>query len=410
MNRPARHESNKIESRNGDRLSALVLLLAGLIITLGVVGCNPKPSKQSVSAPPATRPARIIAQGQILPAGGLIRLAATPGDIVDQIHVAIGDEVTAGQPLMTMRSFKLNEARAQALQTRFEDARQQQESAIEQARLRVATAEVKREQVAAKAKALGRQEEILKVAEKQVTEAEKILERLNSVAKDPLTSDFVGLLQIEQQSIAVGEAQLKYRQQAESLQQAKEAVEFGSTAADQEWQAAKLALEVAENSRGVATIESEMRALEIQRESATVVAPQAAVVVAINTREGEAAAQFPLIELADVARIICEAEVVETDAALVAPNQAVKITSPALPKELNGQVLRRRQLVGRPQLAVADPLARADYRTVTVEIDIDPADVSIASKWLQLQVNVEIEIASGKASDELATEAIAPEL
>ena len=411
MNRPAKHAKNRVESRRGNRVSALAFLLAGLLTLVAAEGCNSRSSPRSTAKTktPTPRPSKIVAQGQILPSGGLIRLAATPGDIVDQIDVAVGDSVTANQPLMTMRSLKLHEARAQALQSRLEDARQQQESAIEQAQLRVTATQVKLEQFAAQTKALERQEDILKLAEKQVTESEKILQRLNSIAKDPLTSDFVGILQLEQQKIAVGEAQLKYRQQAESLQQSKEGAEFGADAAEQELRAAKLALQVAQSSRALAALESEMRALEIGQQSATLNAPQAAVVVAINTRVGEAAAQFPLIELADVTKTICEAEVVETDAALIAPNQIASITSPALPRELHGKVLRRGQLVGRPQLAVADPLAKADYRSVVVTIEIDPADVPIASKWLQLQVSVEIEIAADNPSDLPATKAIAPQ-
>ena len=264
-------------------------------------------------------------------------------------------------------------------------------------------------QIAAQAKALGRQEEILKLAEKQVTGSEKALERLNSIATDPLTSNFVGTLQIDQQRMALNEAQLKYRQQVENFQQAKEAVEFGAVAAEQESKAAKLAVQTAQSSLAVTAIEAEMKALEFQQPSAIVTAPQAAVVVAINTRVGEAAAQFPLIELADVTKVICEAEVVETDAALISPAQAVRITSPALPHELHGRVLRRGQLVGRPQLAVADPLAKVDYRSVTVTIEIEPADVPIASKWLQLQVSVEIELAADNSSDQPASTAIAPQ-
>lgn len=411
MNRPPEHKSDRIDSHRGVRVSLFALLLAGMLTLAALEGCNSRSTTRSTTnaKPPIPRPSKIIAQGQILPSGGLIRLAATPGDIVEQIHVAVGDSVTANQPLMTMRSLKLHEARTQALRSRFEDAKQQQESAIEQARLRVAATEVKLDQVVAQSKALERQEDILKLAKKQVTESEKVLERLNLIAKDPLTSDFVGILQIEQQRIAVGEAQLKYRQQAESLQQAKESSEFGAGAAESELRAAKLALQVAQSSRALATIESEMQALEIQQQSAVLNAPQAAVVVAVNTRVGEAAAQFPLIELADVTKTICEAEVVETDAALIAPNQFARITSPALPQELHGKVLRRGQLVGRPQLAVADPLAKADYRSVVVVIEIDPADVPIASRWLQLQVSVEIEISADNASDNRATKADAPQ-
>lgn len=418
MNRPTQHERHQFEQRRGNRLRLLAWMLAGLLTTHCLPGCNGGSSTRSSLKPiqPVTLQSKVIAQGQILPAGGLIRLAASPGDIVEQVPVSVGDAVTAGQTLMTMRSLKLHDARVAALHSRLADVKQQQESAVEQARFRVATTEAKIDQAALQAKALERQEDILKAAEKQVTESERILERLNSIAKDPLTSDFVGMLQIEQQKLAVGEAQLKYRQQEESFQQAKESSEFGTTAAEQEWKAAKLALEIAQKSRALEAIESELEALEIQKQSATIIAPQAAVVVAINTRVGESATQFPLIELADVSKVVCEAEVVETDAALIAPNQLAKISSPALPQELRGKVVRRGQLVGRPQLAIADPLAKADYRSVVVEIEIAPADVSIAAKWLQLQVDVEIDItsdssegnSSGDVSGAPATNNIAP--
>ena len=411
MNWPSQHERDRPECHTGEFGAALKLMLVGLITLTVTPGCNSGSSTGTTvkAKPPIAKPSKIVAEGQILPAGGLIRLAATPGDIVDRVDVGVGDYVTAGQPLIIMRSLKLHEARVEALQRRFEDAKQQQASAIEQARLRLTATENKLAQIAAQAKALNRQEEILKLAEKQVTGSEKALERLNSIATDPLTSNFVGTLQIDQQRMAVNEAQLKYRQQVESFQQAKEAVEFGVVAAEQESKAAKLALQTAQSSLAVAAIEAEMKALEFQQPSAIVTAPQAAVVVAINTRVGEAAAQFPLIELADVTKVICEAEVVETDAALISPAQTVRITSPALPQELHGRVLRRGQLVGRPQLAVADPLAKADYRSVTVTIEIEPSDVPIASKWLQLQVSVEIELAADNSSDQPASTAIAPQ-
>lgn len=406
MNRPAEQNSDRIQRHQGSPMHMRGLF--GLMLALVAFGgCNSNsPSRPSVKPKtPVARSSKVIAQGQILPAGGLIRLAATPGDIVDRIDVAIGDPVVASQPLMTMRSLKIHQARMQAAQSRLEDAKQQKENAIEQARLQLTATQVKLDQIAAQTKALTRQEELLKLAEKQVAASEKVFDRLSSIAKDPLTRDFVGTLQVEQQQIAVSEAQLKYRQQAEAFERSKEVAEFEGIAAQQELKAASRALQVAQSSLAVVAIESELNALDIQQQSSTIVAPQAAVVVAINARVGEAAAQFPLIELADDTKTICEAEVVETDAALIAPGQVVRITSPALPQELHGKVLRRGQLVGRPQLTVADPLAKADYRSITVTIEIDPKDVPIASKWLQLQVNVEIEVAPANATEKPAGEA-----
>ncbi len=394
MNRLAELKSDRSKCHYCAPIFLPGMLTAGLLVVVALGGCNSRSAKRPspTAKPPAAQNPKVVAQGQILPAGGLMRLAATPGDVVDRIDVTVGDSVRAGESLITMRSLKVHEARVQAVQSRLQDAKQQQHGAIEQARLRLKTTELKLDQITAQTKALDRQEELLKLAEKQVTASKKILDQLSSIAKDPLTRDFVGAMQLEQQQISYNDAQLKYRQQAESFQRAKEVAEFESVAAEQERRSANLAFEAAKSSLAVASIESELNALEIQQQSASIVAPQAAVVVAINTRVGEAAAQYPLIELADETKIICEVEVVETDAALIKVEQPVSMTSTALPKILHGKVMRRAQLVGRPQLAVADPLAKADYRSVVVVVEIDSADVPIASKWLQLQVDVEIDV------------------
>lgn len=399
MNRPQTQTSESIAELCSPptalRFAFKLYVFAATCGVCGLIGCN----RDTNSLPPsgnlpsaAALQTKVVAQGQILPAGGLIRLAATPGDVIDQIHVKVGDAVEAGQTLATMRSLKLQEARFDALQSRQRDAQHQQSSAIQQAQLQLTTAEAKVQQAVAQQESLERQAKLLELAKEQVAASEKALDRVESIAKDPLTSSFVGAMQVDQQRLAHGEAQLKYEQQAENYEQAKEAAQLNALASDQQLQAAKLAMRIAEQSLSVKAIESELKALEIQTVSATIKAPQAAVVVAVNSRAGETAAQFPVVELADVTQTICEVEVVEVDAGRVQKGQVAIISSPALPKELRGKVARISRLVGRPQLAVADPLAKADYRSLNVIIEIDPTDIPIASQWLQLQVKVEITI------------------
>lgn len=395
MNPANGQESHKEISRK-----AYVARVCGNLILCGALstalpGCNSSISTTTGGAatPTVQLQDKIRAQGQIMPADGLIRLAATPGDIVEAIDAKVGDPVTKGKTLVIMRSLKLHEARIEALQSRLTYARQQQADAVQQARIQLTVAETKVRQADSQTKALKRQENLLALGKEQVSAAEKALERIESVANDPLTSSFVGATQVDQQRIAVGEAELKYEQQAESYEQAQEAAKLSVVAADQELKAAQLALASAEQSMATKAIEAELKGLQLSLESAYVKAPQNAIVVAVNTRIGEAAAQYPLIELADVTRVICTAEVVEGDARRVQPDQKVLISSPALPRVLNGKVLRIARLVGRPQLAVADPLAKVDYRSVSVDIAIDPADVPVAADWLQLQVSVEIQMA-----------------
>lgn len=339
-----------------------------------------------------TRPTRIVGQGQLLPADGLIRLAATPGDVVDEIAVAVGDSVIAGQRLITLRSLRLRQSQLTAIDRRYADAQQQQANAIQAAKLRLEAAELKLRQVDAQQAALTRQTASMELAKQQVSTAKQILTRLENISADPLTKHFVGHIELDRQRLTVDDAELQYRQESEKLTQAKESIEWSRTAAEQERRAALTSLAQAEQSVATQALLAEMEALKLQQQSSYLEAPRTAHVVAINARVGEAAAQFPLVELAEASSTVCSVEVLETDAALVQPGQLATLSSPALPKKLHGQVLRRERLVGRPQLPPADPLAIADYRSARVIVKLDSDDALVASEWLQLQVTVEIEL------------------
>jgi hypothetical protein len=128
------------------------------------------------------------------------------------------------------------------------------------------------------------------------------------------------------------------------------------------------------------------------------VAPRAGVVLAINAAEGESILHQPLIEMADDSELVCEVEVNELDAPRVAVGQTAEIRSRAFANPLHGAVAQKYQLVGRPQLRPLDPLARADYRAVTAVIELDQESIARARDWLQLQVDVEIQVTADPAS------------
>ncbi len=404
-NREQRPESSRFRWNHRQLSPALMIgraftLLSLLSICTATPGCNfgesPNPA---VTKEARVRPERIVAQGQILPANGLIRLAATPGDTVDEVQVKVGDRVQTGQTLVVMRSLKIRRSQLESLDRRYEDAKQQQLAAIEQAELRVKSAELKVGQADAQIGSLARQGSILDLAKSQVKASENVLRRLETIASEPLTKEFVGSLELDRQRMVVTEAELKLRQQAETFSQAQESAEWLKTAASQELNGAQTALRLAQESTALAAIEAERATLQLQIDASTIVAPRDAIVVAVNTQAGESASQYPLVELAETEQVICAVEVVEADASLIAQGQAAKISSPALPRELLGTVVRRDHLVGRPQLPSADPLAKADYRTANVIVEIQAADAAIASTWLQLQVKAEIDVTTAVQSE-----------
>ena len=108
-----------------------VSILAGLSCLLS--GCRQDNRSAQTPATGEASP-RVVAQGQILPAAGIVRLSAAPGDIVQLVEVTeAGTHVEAGTELVVMRSSILREKEISALQAQLTAARQEKTHAIDHA-------------------------------------------------------------------------------------------------------------------------------------------------------------------------------------------------------------------------------------------------------------------------------------
>ncbi len=373
----------------GSAATRLGLLLFWL---LSSAGCNPSATPSTTStivAPPAT--GKVIAQGQLLPADGIIQLFGLPGDPVAEIHVAIGEEVPAGKRLASMRSGAIRAAQLATYEQQLLEAERTKANAVAAAQLELRGAELKLTQVESKQQAIVRQADLLELAEQQVTAAERVVSQLERISNHALTKEFVGQIEVERQRLIVGESRLNYQQQLETQRQAIEELDAARQVAQAELEAAKMHLTAALDSQGVKIIQMQIIALELDAENSTISAPQAGKILTINATKGESGMQLPLIEMANLERLVCEVEVNEMDAARVELQQTVSIRSRAFVEPLQGVVIYKSPLVGRPQLRPLDPLARVDYRAVTTLIELDAKSTLVGRNWLQLQVEVEID-------------------
>lgn len=369
------------------RLNCFACFAAGLLVWSSLPGCNrPKPNPESQSAQVSSR---IVAQGQIMPAGGIVRLSATPGDVVDSVTVErIGSEVAQGAELVVMRSAIVREKEAKALAAQWDAAKQQKQLGIEQAENQLLIAKAKLENVDAKIQALPRQQELLELAEQQVRAGEAMLEKLERISVDQRTREFIGGMEIDRQRIAVDEARLKFLEQRESYLQAEQELQLARQAASLEMELAENAVAQARRTTGPEVAEAQLEALREQIEQSRIRAPSSGTILAIHARPGETSAQFPLIEMADLTAIVCEVEINERDAARLEVGQRAIISSHAFSESIEGSVAEIHSLVGQPLLRSPDPLARSDYRTVTAIVRL--CESATARSWLQLQVQVEI--------------------
>lgn len=387
---------NRAETRmnSNSRFYHLALLVASAWLPC-MNGCykpQNRPRPASSAAQMRGLKSKVIAQGQILPSGGIARLMGAPGDIVDEVLVQAGEKVTAGEQLVRLRSESVAKTQLEALLARRQEAQLTYEQTIQTAEQAVAAAKLKVARADQARSQLSSSDEVLKLAREQVEAAKRVMQQLQAIAGDSVTGSYVGRIEIDKQKVSVGEAELAYQQQKLAHQQAQTDANFALKAAQLEESTAQQALVTAKQSTALDVLDLEIETLKEKTAASRIVAPTDGMVLAVRTRRGEATTSFPLVEMGNTSEMVCEVEVNEMDAALVEPGQSVKLFSRAFAEPLTGTVAKKYSLVGRPQLRPLDPLARVDFRSITVVVELDDAVADKAVDWIQLQVEVEIAV------------------
>ncbi len=371
-----------------------------LLLLLGFSGCRNGDDSATSAGDGAglTGRSRVLAQGQILPKDGFIRLMASPGDTIESVHPdakVFGPPVNEGDELVVLRSSERLAQEIEALEKQMLATRAQEEQELAQAKSRVVIAEQKLNSLRKREASLAKQQSLLDVAAQQVAASKSVLEKLERIASGALTREFVGELEIDRQRIAVSEAELQYEQQKDSLEQAALNLLDQIKAAELELELAQQVVDLAKQNQEqelnpASVYATQIKGLQLQLQAARIIAPRSATIVAMNATAGSAVLpQVPLVEMADLNQIVCHAEINERDASKVQVGNKATLTSRAFDEPIVGRVDAVHRMVGRPQLRSLDPLARTDYRSVTAVISI--CDASLARDWLQLQVQIEID-------------------
>lgn len=149
---------------------------------------------------------------------------------------------------------------------------------------------------------------------------------------------------------------------------------------DSEFEAAQLARDVAHASRERA---------EADLELSMVRSPIDGQILEVHAREGERVGADGIAELGETTAMYAVAEVYETDIGRVRVGQRARITSPALPRPLGGEVERIGLKIGKQDVLSTDPVADADARVVEVEIRL--GEPELAARLTNLRVDVVIE-------------------
>ena len=418
--------------------------LAALAVLHGclLVGCQ-QSSQSSATSESATAPRQVYALGRLQPADGVISISAIPGERLKELDPDVVENglTPANGILGVLASYDIGKTQLDALMKKADLSDQKRDHEIEVARAQQAQAEAGLAQAEAKRKELELQAgklSALQVASQLAEEEYAQLVELSETDAE-LVSDH----QLAKQANEMEMANQEFTIASQSYDSTKDAADKAVSAAQANIKVAMMTLDQLNQGYDKQAILQEINVAEETLTRSVLLAPNIKAedldhvtnieckkdcqaenpegygpytVLKIFVHAGEFITQMPIMQLGDLSKMVCIAEVYEADVKELEVGQPVIIRSPAFsgqfadgsvdpqthkrPGGIQGRVQRIGSLIASPGLANRNPLAPADRSVVEVRIEItDQAAIEHAAKRVGLQVTVEFGEKPSVASD-----------
>ncbi|KZL50419.1 hemolysin D [Nodularia spumigena CENA596] len=210
----------------------------------------------------------------------------------------------------------------------------------------------------------------LNTAKQQLSQAQAVLNQINSTASRELAQAQVTLTRIN----ATGNKQISEAQAT-----------LNSIA---EIRPVDIAAAKSEVENAIATLKQ----MQTNLESTSIIAPISGQILKIHTRVGEKISEAGIADLAQTEQMIAVAQVYQTDISKVKLGQSAVISSQAFPGELRGTVSQIGLQVNRQNVFSNQPGENLDSRVIDVKIRLHPDDSKKVSGLTNLQVQTSIEL------------------
>ncbi len=337
-----------------------------------------------------SKASQVFAQGRLLPAQGMIRISALPGDRIEEIAIKPGQPIRKGATIAKLQSFGLKSLELEAALLKLAEAKALLEVKQKEASLQLDATKLKQQSASIQLKqALAhRQQATEGIA--QVDSLSKQIATLERLRNDPLTRAAIGTIELETRRNEMQRAMSVNQQAVLASDQAVELSELQLEQAERMVVSASESLLLVDKGAPIASLEKQIEILKEQVQQSQLLSPIDGFVISVNSEAGERVGQLPIAEIADLSAMVCMAEVHESDVGKLEIGNRVELRSSAIQRTLTGTVMRIDRVVGAIQMRSPNPMARSDFRAVPVWISIDLKDVEIASRRLQLQVDVAI--------------------
>lgn len=343
---------------------------------------------------------RIVGQGNLQPANGTVNIMAPPGERIEKLMVAIGGEVDRDTPLVTLASRKVREIELKLAESRKSEAEGTADMLAQANEMKAQSASIAGTEVEEAKDKVENQKSSIAALEKSVQSAKKMLGKLNRMRANPTTRELVGVVEIEKQQALVDRLVAQLQQTNGEIEVAKQAIRRSEKMAGVQLQLAELNETAPKESVPTETLDLAIEAATMARDATTLKSPIKGRVLDLGVHEGSTVVNRPIMVIADTTKMVCIAEIADTQLKNVQEGQSVTMLSAAFDEgEITGTVIEIGKMIAPPSMKDPNPFAAVDRKTGTVKIEIAPEHCKAASRFVNLQVEVRIAKTKGETKN-----------
>jgi HlyD family secretion protein len=330
----------------------------------------------------------VVALGRIEPSRGVIDVAGTVGDRLAVLRVAEGDLVDKGQPLAELESRALRKLELDAATGQLQNAEGRLAVENQLADLKIEAARLGLKKAEAAALGLAAQQKKVDLLKVSLALAKKDQQRLSGLSKELVTDQ-----ERERQALLVQQAGCELESARAMMDQFACTSGLGIEAARLDLAAAEAAKKQLPFAIPVESLRTNRRLAAAQFDRTQITAPCSGTILKTFVRPGETIGGKPILQIADLRRMVVVAEVYENEIKHVHPDRPAFVSSKALPPPsdkngFQGKVTRIGRMINAPALKGVDPFAPADRHVVEVRVELDDDGSRQAAALSNLQVDV----------------------
>lgn len=339
----------------------------------------------------------IVALGRLEPADGILDVGSPlVGKQIGEIRVSEGDRVAADDVLAELQPDAL-QTELELAQSRLREAivRTAAERKVAQARLDAAKLSLKQIQDAARP-SRDNHERQSRLLELQLEQARRDLERVVKLhgRNDPLATT----QQVEQQRLLTEKSATELAAAKSGFAELEQAADSKLQLAEAEVNAAQANWEAVDQGEARTSLEKQVQLAELQLQHATLKAPASGVVVSILSQAGEFVTQAPILQIANLDKVVCIAEIDERDIKNLRRQQTAEIHSRAFRGPFDstfvmGRIERFGRVMSTPKLQPVDPFKPVDRHVIEVVLSLDAQRAArLVNDELSALINLQVEV------------------